>query len=130
MGSIEIPDLDTLVQPLLGTPYQPRYCFDLARDLIFQGFGLRLDESPNQVHEHFMEIWYREDSVDPLRLIRPWDALVMFDRATLPVSTHVGLALDAERFVHARDTSTGVAIEKTQRYRSKLLQIARLRRLL
>jgi hypothetical protein len=125
----DVPDLTALVQPLLGTPYQEGYCWQLARDLIAQGFGIAMDENPVAANTHLCELWYLGDTRDPLRLVRPWDLWIVCEKRALPISTHVGVVVDAQTFVHARQQTSGVAIDRLRLFRPKLLQIARLRRL-
>jgi cell wall-associated NlpC family hydrolase len=128
--TITIPDINHFIQPLLGTPYRPRFCWDLARSLIHQAFGIALEDDPSHANAHFAEIWYRGDARDPLTLVQPWDAYIMLENDALPISTHVGLVVDTLTFVHARNNETGVSVERLRRWKPKLLQIARLRRLL
>lgn len=127
---IRLPNLDAIVQPLLGTPYADANCWNLVRLLIREGFGLDLAAQTEEAAREVVELWYRGDAADPLTLLQPWDLLIIANQDALPVSDHVGLVVDEERFVHARNVSTGVAMERIRRYRSRLLQVARLRRLL
>lgn len=130
MDSTMIPDISPLIERLLGTPYKARFCWDLTRQLIDEGFGIALEHDPSAANAHLCEVWRNDDTRDPLQLVQMWDCLVFYETPALPISTHVGLAIDYERFVHARTADTGVAIEKLRRWRPRLLQIVRLRRLL
>lgn len=129
MAPMTTPDLQSLIQPLLGTPYQERYCWDFVRQLFQQAFGLRLDADPGAANVHLMEVWFLGDPREPLALVQPWDCVVYCEQRRLPISSHVGLVVDQQTFVHARE-QTGVVVERLRLWRPKLLQIARLRRLL
>jgi hypothetical protein len=124
-----LPDLRALVDPLLGAPYAQYTCWHLVRHLVRAGWGWDMAAEPERAASAFRELWYRGDPADPLSLVTPWDIVICSGLPHLPVSTHVGLALDAQAFVHARDQGVGVVIEPLRRWRPKLLQLARLRSL-
>lgn len=128
-SSAVLPDLRALVNPILGAPYEQYTCWHLVRHLVREGFGFDMAEEPQRAATAFIELWYRGDTPDPLALVQPWDVVILAGQAHLPVSTHVGLALDAVSFVHARDQGVGVVVEPLRRWRPKLLQLARLRSL-
>ena len=70
------------------------------------------------------EVWFRgEDARDPLLVAQPWDLFILAMQGI--TSSHVGIVIDAELFVHTR-RRTGVVLEPMRRWRPKLLQIARL----
>jgi cell wall-associated NlpC family hydrolase len=125
-----IPDIYTLVEPLLGAPYADMDCWNLARHLYREGFGLDLVRDTERAAVAFQELWYRDDARDPLMCIAPWDLIVIANNAALPVSDHVGVAIDTHQFVHARASDTGVALARLRTWKTRLLQVARLRELL
>jgi cell wall-associated NlpC family hydrolase len=79
--------------------------------------------------QRFQEVWFRGDRADPLTMVQPWDLVILANDEALPVSDHVGIALDQQRFVHARPAETGVALGRLRTWKSRLLQLARLREL-
>jgi hypothetical protein len=125
--TIRLPNIRELVDPLLGTSYETFDCWQLVRNLLIQGFGLDIAEQPNQAALLMQEVWFRGDPREPLALTQPWDLYITCECEDRPWSTHVGLVIDDQAFVHARVATTGVAIERMRRWRPKLLQIARLR---
>jgi hypothetical protein len=120
------PNLRALVDPLLGASYESWNCWHLCRHLLHEGFGLNLDADPEQAQSLIAEIWYRGDTRNPLTLLQPWDCFIL--AAQSPVSDSVGLVVDPQYFVHTAP-QTGVCLERTRRWRPKLLQLARLRSL-
>lgn len=125
-----IPDIQAITQLLLGAAYDAYDCWDLVRHMYCEGFGLDLVRDAERAAVAFQEMWYRGDDIDPLTLIQPWDLVIIANNTVLPVSDHVGVALDAQQFVHARPSETGVALARLRTWKSRLLQIARLRELL
>lgn len=125
-----LPDLTRLVDVLLGTSYAQYDCWDIVRHLYQQGFGVDLARSTEQAASVFQEIWYRGDAQDPLHVVQPWDLVIFANDDTLPVSDHVGIALNTQQFVHARRAVTGVAVARLRTWRPRLLQIARYREVL
>ncbi len=123
------PNIRTIVEEVLGSPYSQWDCWALVRHLLMQGFGLDIAKQPNQAALLMQEVWFRGDLRDPLTLTQPWDLYITCEREDRPWSTHVGLIVDDRTFVHARIADTGVAIERMRRWRPKLLQVARLRHL-
>lgn len=130
MSQVSIPDLAALVEPLLGTAYSHYDCWDLVRELYQQGFGLDLARDTERAAVAFQEVWYRGNAADPRAVIEPWDLVIMDEHDLLPVSSHVGVALDSQQFVHARRSKTGVALERLLKWQPRLLQVARYRELL
>lgn len=124
------PDLCNLVEPLLGAAYADYDCWDLVRHLYQQGFGLDLARDTERAAIAFQEVWYRDNSADPLTVIQPWDLVIMDEHDLLPVGSHVGVALDGQQFVHARRSETGVALGRLRTWKPRLLQVARYRELL
>lgn len=125
-----IPNIDALVEPLLGTPYATWNCWQLVLHLLHEGFGFDLATDPGLAAKEVQEVWFRGDEGDPLTLAQPWDLAIMTGECLFPISGHVGLVMPEQRFVHARTAETGVAIERLRKWRPRLLQLARLRRLL
>ena len=127
---ITIPDIAPLVEPLLGRPYDELRCRPLVAHLYQQGFGLDLDAPGGDVNQLFQEVWYQGDPGDPLTVMQSWDLVIIAPTEALPISTHVGVAVDAQSFVHARKSANGVAVARLRTWKSHLLQLARLRELL
>jgi cell wall-associated NlpC family hydrolase len=131
MAYVTIPDLAALIEPLLGLPYSERNCRGLVEHLFYEGFGLDLGkQSGTDLNIVFQEIWWHRDQVDPLSLAHPWDLVIMDEHDLLPVGTHVGVVVDSQRFVHARNSATGVALGRLRTWRPRLLQMARYRELI
>lgn len=122
-----IPDLAAMVEPLVGTPYSQLNCWALCRHLYREVWGEDLDEQPVYAWRHVEEIWWDGDPEDPLTLSRPGDLWIM--RAAGMASQHSGIVIDALKFVHTRKR-IGTCLELMARWQPRLLQIARLRRLL
>ena len=129
-ASMTLPDIHALVDALLGTPYATYDCWDLARHLYEQGFGAALPRDTQISAQQFQEVWYRGAATDLLTLVHPWDLIVTATAADLPVSDGVGVAVDAQRFVYASRTTTGVQLGRLRTWRPRILQLARLRVLL
>ena len=123
-----IPDIYALVTPLLGTPYTEMDCWDLVRHLYREGFGLDLVRDTERAATAFQEVWYR-GGTDPLTLVQPWDLVIIANNDALPISDHVGVAVDCQQFVHARLSETGVALARLRTWKPRLLQLARYREL-
>jgi cell wall-associated NlpC family hydrolase len=121
-----LPDLAAILDPLLGLPYAELNCWQLCRHLYREGFGEELEEQPAHASKRVEELWWQDDVDDPLTLIQPWDLLVF--RGTGMASHHVGISVDDRQFTHTRKR-LGLCLEQTLRWRPRLLQIARLRRL-
>lgn len=122
-----LPDLAAIVDPLLGAPYEQFDCWRLTRHLYRAGWEEDLDEKPEMAWKHVTEIWWQEDSEDPLEIVQPWDLLIMRGRGM--ASHHVGISVNQVYFTHTRKR-VGVCLEPVRRWAPRLLQIARLRRLL
>ena len=120
------PNLRTLIDPILGAPYDQYPCWTLARTLMQEGLGLDTVEDPHRAAQQLSEVWYEGDPRDPLTLVQPWDLFIMLRHGL--VSEHVGLVVNSTTLVHTRRT-TGVVLEPLQRWVPKLLQLARLRML-
>jgi cell wall-associated NlpC family hydrolase len=129
MHSDTIPDIRQIIDPLLGTPYTELDCWDLVRRVYQRGFGFDLLRDTNAAALRFQEVWYRGQG-DPLAVIQPWDLVIIANDDALPVSDHVGVIVDTQTFVHARPSETGAAIGRLRTWKSRLLQVARLRELL
>jgi cell wall-associated NlpC family hydrolase len=127
---IEIPDIQSFVEPLLGRPYDDYDCWNLVRHLYQAGFGFDLVRDTQSAASRFQEVWSRQMPADVLTILQPWDLLVFAQHDELPVTDHVGIALDAQQFVHARQSTTGVALGRIRTWKSRLFQVARLRELL
>jgi cell wall-associated NlpC family hydrolase len=124
-----IPDIRQVIDPLLGTPYAELDCWDLVRRVYQHGFGFDLVRDTNAAALRFQEVWYRGQG-DPLTVVEPWDLVIIANDDALPVSDHVGVIVDTQTFVHARPSETGAAIGRLRTWKSRLLQLARLRELL
>jgi cell wall-associated NlpC family hydrolase len=118
------PDVRALVDPLLGAPYEDYDCWGLVRTLLKQGFALDIDRNPQKAAESIVEVWFRGDARNPLALSLPWDFWIMATRGT--VSSHIGIVIDSQYFVHTR-RKTGVVLERLTRWQPRLLQLGRLR---
>ena len=70
MGT-DLPDLATLVDPLIGRPYAEIKCWPLCRYLYQEGFGAVLDDHPAHAWKHVAEVVARR----PRRPPRPRAAL-------------------------------------------------------
>jgi hypothetical protein len=126
-----IPDLQPLIEPLLGTAYADMQCRTLVEHLFFAGFGVDLRSASGvDLNQHFQELWFWGDPRDPLALWEPWDLVLFTNDVALPVSEHTGVVLDARHFVHARPAQTGVALGRLRSWRTRLVQLARYRELL
>jgi hypothetical protein len=119
-----MPDIRACIDPILGAPYEEYRCWNLARYLMQTGLGLDIVAEPLRAAEQLSEIWFEGDPRDPLSLVQPWDLFVMVRHGD--ITEHVGVVVDAQALVHTR-LRTGVVVEPLQRWRPKLLQLARLR---
>jgi hypothetical protein len=122
-----MPDLEPLVDPLLGAPYADYNCWQLVRHLYRVGWGIDFDADPAAAVAQMQEIYFQGAPCDPLTLTQPWDVWVM--RIKGMASSHVSIVFNTQYFIHARK-SCGVCLEPLRRWTPRLLQIARLRRLL
>jgi len=120
------PPMAPLVDELLGTPYEQMDCWGVLAALLKAGFGLDLTRDPECLTREVVEVWFEGDPRQPLSCIQPWDCLIFSVHGL--VGDHCGLVMDGTQFVHARGKG-GVAIERLHRWEEKVLQIARLRRL-
>lgn len=127
MASATLPDLAVIVDPLLGRRYEEYNCWALCRHLYREGWGEDVDDDPAQAWKHVQEIWWQEDTDDPLMLSQCWDLWIMRGRGMS--SHHVGVVVNGVYFIHTR-RRIGVCLEPLRRWKPRLLQIARLRRLL
>lgn len=126
MSPSSIPDILALVDPLLGLPYAQYDCWQLVRKLYLEGWGIDFEADPAAAIHQVQEIWFEDEDGDPLALVQPWDLVIFRTRAM--ASGHVGIMVDERQFVHER--RTGLCLEPLVRWRARLMQIARLRRLL
>jgi cell wall-associated NlpC family hydrolase len=124
-----IPDIRPFVDAVLGKSYQEYDCWNLVRTLYQQGFGFDLVRDTSAAALRFQEVWYRGQG-DPLTVVEPWDLVIIANDDALPVSDHVGVIVDMQTFIHARPSETGVALGRLRTWKSRLLQLARLRELL
>jgi cell wall-associated NlpC family hydrolase len=120
------PDLAALVEPLLGLRYEEYDCWRLVRRLYRDYWDEDLEDDPAQAWRHVQEIWWQDDAEDPLVLSQGGDLWIMRGRGM--ASHHTGIVCNTVHFVHTRPR-TGVCLEPLKRWRLRLLQIARLRRL-
>ena len=122
-----IPDPRTIADRYLGLPYDHADCWDLVRLLYKEGFGIDLATDQLTAAEEFVEVWWHDTATDPLSLLRPWDLYILARVETLPFARHVGIVLDGIMFVHARENTGGVSLERCRHWRPRLLQVARWR---
>jgi hypothetical protein len=131
---VRLPNLHALVEPILGAPYAhftlpgtppPNACYGLIAYLMREGLGVDIPQDPAQLTSQVVELWFRGDERDPLALVQPWDGYVLATK--MAWSDHVGLVTSETHFVHVRER-LGVCLEPMQRWRSRLLQVVRLRR--
>jgi cell wall-associated NlpC family hydrolase len=126
-----LPDIAALVDPLLGASYEQYNCWHLVRHLFKAGWDIDFDADPAHALAQAGEIWFQGDPTDPLTLTQPWDVIVMRTKGI--ASSHVGIVVDTQYFVHTRK-SIGVSLEPLKAWApprsTRLLQIARLKRLL
>ena len=122
-----VPDILPIAERIVGSPYEQYNCWDLCRYLYHEGWGEELDEKPESAWRYVAEIWWQDDLDDPLELMKPWDLLIMRGRGM--ASHHTGVVCNAVHFVHTRKR-VGTCLEPLRRWTPRLLQIARLRRLL
>lgn len=104
----------------IGKPYSQYDCWGLMQAIYRDEAGIRLDSDIYRSAGDFVEIWY--DSEGEMPSPNPFDILVM--RRYRPYAEHVAVAIDSDRFIHARPR-TGACIEKIDKYRHKILQIVR-----
>jgi cell wall-associated NlpC family hydrolase len=126
---ITIPDIAEMVTPLLGEPYEKWDCWDLVRHLYLQGFGFDLARATDSSAQRFQEVWYRGND-DPLTVVQPWDLALFTNSDELPIGEHVGIIVNQQTFVHARQSETGVALGRVRTWKPRLIQVSRLRELL
>lgn len=126
-----MPDIRTIIDPLLGQPYATMDCFDFIRHLYQQGFGLNLAREGASAAQSFQEVWHWHDAHDPCLLAQPWDLVLFVEDVTWPIADHhMGVMVDTRVFVHARRSETGVALGRLRTWKPKLFQLARLREML
>lgn len=129
MATRILPDLHRLVTPMLGRPYAELDCWGLTRELLRQGGFPELAEDLARVTEYVREVWYCDEVTDPLALVQPWDWYLLAhhgDPQTGAWINHIGLVVNGTHFVHTR-RRLGVCLEPLQRWRFKLIQVARMR---
>lgn len=127
LPALAMPDLAALVDPLLGLPYAEVNCWELLRKLYSEAWQIDFDSDPMVAVQQVQEIWWQSSTDDPFTLVQPWDVLIF--RALGFASQHVGVVVNQEQFCHTRQRN-GVCLEYLRRWRPRLLQMARLRRLL
>jgi len=118
------PPLGSLIEPFLDKPYGKDDCWKLVCDLLHAGGFLAVPDDPMQAIEAVSEIWFCDDPRDPLTLVQPWDWWLM--PRTGRLVGHIGLVVDEVKFIHVR-LKGGVCLEPMQRWRTRLIQLARLR---
>lgn len=122
LAAAPFPDLTSLVTPLLGTPHSQMDCWDLVQYLFREGRGITFDPHIDRNQTRIMEVWWHEDG-DPLdSVLQPWDVCIFHTAG--PLADHIGVVLNTLQFVHSRP-QTGVVCETIARWRSRLLQVAR-----
>ena len=106
----------------LGRAYDEYNCWTIVRSIFADMKNIELDSDIYKASIDFVEIWY--DSGQEIRpeILMPYDILSM--RRYRPYIEHVGLVVDAGRFLHARPR-TGVVIEPISRWAHKVVQVAR-----
>jgi cell wall-associated NlpC family hydrolase len=124
---VVIPEIEPLVEPLLGLPYAECDCWQLLRRLFGQGWGIDLDADPAVAVAQVQEIWWRGDAREPVALSQPWDIWIM--RNTGLASSHVGVVVNQTHMIHTGE-KLNVCLQLMRIWRPWLLQMARLRRLL
>jgi hypothetical protein len=129
---IRIPNLQDIAAAFIGRPYAEEQCWQLVYDLLQAGGFADVATEPAQAIAQVAEIWFCDDSRNPLGLLQPWDWLLFaktgMPRAGAPVG-HVGLVVDESTCIHVRP-GLGACLEPLRRMRPKLVQVARLRCLL
>lgn len=124
---LSMPNLAQLVQPFLLRNYKPHECWRLVIDLLDAGGLLQANVEPAHVLSLVQEVWWWQgDTRDPLSLSQPWDWWLV--RKGGPAVSHIALVVDSLSLVHVG--TAGVALEPLRRWRTRLVQIARLRTLL
>lgn len=108
------------IDSYIGAPYDEHDCWGLVRDIFEREAHIRLDEDIYKAAPDFSEIWYDGESEMPS--LKPFDILVM--RRYRPYAEHVGLVVDETHFMHARPRM-GATIERIEKWRHKVLQVAR-----
>jgi hypothetical protein len=126
INTTDLPDLGAIVDPLLGLPYEQFDCWRLCRHLYREGWGEDLDDDPVQAWKHIQEMWWQDDVADPCAVSQPWDVWILRGRGM--ASHHTAIVVNQTYFVHTRKR-IGVCLEPMVRWKPRLLQIARLRRL-
>jgi len=119
------PPLAPLVDEILGSAYTQYDCWGLLAYLMKRGWGLDLTHDPECLSREVVEVWFQGDPRQPLTLTQPWDCLIVSVHGL--VGDHCGLVMEGTQFVHSG--KAGVVIDRLQRWEAKVLQIARLRRL-
>jgi len=126
-----MPDLDAIIRPNLGLPYEQFHCWNLVRFLFKEGWQIDFDADPALAMAQLEEVWFPSHGTDPRDVLQPWDGLVF--RSQGLASRHVGVVFDACQMVHA-DRTLGLCLTPLAQWlpprNPRLLQIARLKRLL
>lgn len=121
------PPLMPLVEPILGAPYARFRCWDLAAYLLKQGWDIDLSQEDTTLNSQVAQVWFRGDARPLPQLLQPWDFLVL--TAESLVGDHCAVVCDPVTIVHTRRTA-GVVTDRLRPWIPKVLQVARLRRLL
>ena len=126
-----LPNLRAIAQDFFEQPYAPEQCWKLALDLLHAGGLGDYRDKPGEALQQVVQVWFWKEGSDPRTVIQPWDWLLS-SKVGLPsqgaVVGHIGLAIDTQTFVHV-GSKVGVVIEPIQRWRARLLQVARLKQL-
>lgn len=117
-GSPGAPDLATLLSDLVGAPYEHFDCYALARTVLHR-LGVEWPRDVAElVHRHGQR--HVAAALRPDEPLQAGDVLEMIDAVTK--GTHVGVAIDRERFIHST-RHTGVVIARVAPYaRARLIQ--------
>lgn len=111
-------DVSGLLSDLVGAPYEHFDCYALARTVL-RRLGVEWPrDAAELIHRHGQR--HVAALLKPPEPLRPGDVLEMIDPITK--GTHVGVALDRERFIHSTRLS-GVVIAHVGPYaRARLIQ--------
>jgi hypothetical protein len=119
------PNLRELAQDFYARPYAEGDCWRLVCELLEAGGFGRVAHDPLEAVKLVQELWFQGDPRDPLLLVQPWDWFLLRKPRQGPAVRHVGLVVDPVHMIHV--ATQGVRIEPLRRWRSWLVQLARLR---
>lgn len=123
--------LNDLIRQYMGTPYKNRKddngldCFQWIQVVYKECCGITFsDYAPNNLHL-FYEYWCSLYGWEfPWTRLQEYD-LLLIHPVMRPVD-HVAIIMDTENLVHSIEP-IGVCVEKIQKYKSRIFQVARLR---